>query len=80
VKPIYLLEMPGSAHQLLWWLISRMDKQQEVRGGWRVGAARALGRDRSWMAHNANVLQSNGLISTTPRARYVKVNVNAIRG
>lgn len=79
-KPIYLVEMSGSAWQLLWWLLSRMDKNQEVHGGWRTAGARAIGRDRSWLTHNVTVLNANGLITTGPRARYVKVLVNAIRG
>lgn len=79
-KPIYQIDMPGAAHQLLWWLISVMDKKQEVHGGWRTAASKALNRERSWLRHGARLLQENGLIETSPRKRYVKVNVNAIRG
>ena len=80
MRPIYLIDMPGSAHQLLWWLISRMDKNQEVHGGWRTAASRALAKDRGWLAHSATVLNAHGLITTGVRARWVKVNVNAIKG
>ncbi len=79
-EPMYLLKMPGAAHQLLWWLIMRMDSRGEVLGGWRTQAEQTLGVDRSWIRECVGVLVKHGLIETHPRARWVKVNVNRIVG
>lgn len=79
-KAIYLVEMPSTAWQLLWWLISQMDDKCEVRDGWRIAAARALKKDRTWIQKCAEVLQERGLIETAPRKRYARVIAQNIVG
>lgn len=78
--PIYKYEMPGTAWQLLWWLICTMDGKCEIRGGWRTNAARALKRDRLWISKCAEHLHRRGLVKAEPNKRYVKVLVHNIAG
>lgn len=78
--PIYLQEMPGTCWQLLWWMISEMDENKEVRGGWRIAAARALKKDRTWIQKCAEQLEQRGLVETAPRKRYARIIVANIQG
>lgn len=78
--PIYMHEMPATAWQLLWWMICRMDEKQEVRGGWRIEAARALKRDRIWISRCAEHLVKRNLIYTEPNKRWAQVLVRNIVG
>ena len=57
-----------------------MDEKCEVRGGWRVAAAREMGRERIWVAHCAEQLLKVGLVDTSPKRRCVKVLVSNIQG
>ena len=80
VRPIWTLDMPGTAWQLLWWMICRMDENGEIRAGWRVEAAGALHRHRIWIGKSAEHLQRHGLIDTAPNRRYVRVLTGNISG
>ena len=77
---IYSHTMPSLAWQLLWWLLCRMDVNNEVRFGWRAAAARDMRKDRQWLGICAGHLQKRGLIYTEPRRRYAKVLVANIVG
>jgi hypothetical protein len=77
--PIYRVDIPGAAWALLWWLLCEMDESCMVNGGWRTRAAESMGRDRIWIGRSAQTLLEHGLISTEANARWVKVNVKAIR-
>ena len=79
-KPVWRHELPSTAWQLLWWMICVMDDKQELRGGWRIAAARALHRDRIWVAHCGGVLVEHGFIDAEPGRRYAKVLVGNIIG
>lgn len=79
-KPIYMHDMPSASWQLLWWLIAEMGDDQTIRGAWRILAARALKKDRTWIQRCAQVLEEKGLIETAPRKRYVRVIVKHIVG
>jgi aromatic ring-cleaving dioxygenase len=80
VPPIYTHKMPATAWQLLWWLICNMDDKQEIRGGWRIAAARDMQQDRIWMGRCANQLIEHGLIDSAPGRRIVRVLVSNIVG
>lgn len=79
-RPIYMHEMPSAAWQLLWWMIASMDDHQEIREGWRIAAARAMNKDRTWIQKCAQELEKRGLIETAPRKRYARVIVQHIVG
>jgi len=76
---IFELNMPASSWALLWWLILEMDDHGEVHGGWRVRAARDMGKDRIWVGRCAMHLQRNGLIDTLPRQQSARVCVENIK-
>lgn len=57
-----------------------MDERCEIHGGWRVLAARELGKERIWVAKCADRLLASGLVDTAPGKRYVKVLVSNIQG
>lgn len=79
-RPIYLQEMPGTAWQLLWWMICVMDANAELRGGWRVAASRALKREKTWIGRCAEHLSARNLIETAPGKRWAKVITKNITG
>lgn len=72
--------MPGTAFQLLWWLICAMDERQVVRGAWRTRAAREMQRDRIRVSRCAKILSEHDLIDVRPYTRGVKVLIENIRG
>lgn len=78
-KPIFSHQMPGAAWQLLWWLICRMDDNCVVDGGWRTRACEEMGVERGHIGISSRKLAKEGLISTDPHARWVKVEVSRIR-
>jgi hypothetical protein len=80
VPPIYLIELPGTAWQLLWWLICVMDESQTVAGAWRTRAARELGRDRAWVHQCSEALAKANLITVNASPRWVKVETGNITG
>lgn len=79
-RPMWQHEMPSASWQLLWWLISRMDEKHEVRGGWRVHAAGALKKDRTWISRCAEELEKRRLVATEKNARWVRVIVENFVG
>ena len=79
-KPIYRIELPGGAWQLLWWLICEMDDKCMVRRGWRVRAARDMKHHRISVLHWVDMLHEKRLIDTHPYARGVRVNTGNITG
>jgi hypothetical protein len=79
-RPIYLIELPGTAWQLLWWLICVMDERRIVEGAWRTRAAADLHRDRPWVHLCSDQLQREGLITINAKPRWVRVETENIRG
>ena len=70
---IYRHDLPSTAWQLLWWLICKMVENKEIKGGWRIAAAKDMKRDRIWIGKCSEHLQKANLIDTAPGRRYVKV-------
>lgn len=73
--PVYQHKLPSTSWQLLWWMISMMDDNQEVTDGWRARAARDMGKDRIWIGRCVEPLVRAGLIDAEPRRRIARVLV-----
>jgi hypothetical protein len=80
IEPIYLRRMSPAAWQLLWWLISEMDRNCEIRKGWRNEAARKMKKDRFWLRRCEKQLLDQGLIKTERHKHWCKVMVDQIQG
>lgn len=80
IVPVYRHTLPASAWQLLWWLVTHMDENGKVTGGWRSAAARDIGRHRVWIMRCSVKLAACGLIEAEKGRHAAKVLVQNFVG